>query len=194
MVVAEEGTELPFDVADERTVLYVNDMEGTQELRPTLERHVHAAMADTAPDNPIYRVVESPLIHAGELKATDKYILEQLEQLTGEMRRANRDSTDWTGSKGKRRLEISYLYSTNAVSRVENFFKASMEDVTEVNTRLTGDQALTALVGRITDFNLNGAVFRLMMEGIRCSVFWMPDYSGATEWLNERQTPPHYQT
>jgi hypothetical protein len=82
VVVAENGTLLPFDVATERVVFFTDDMRGTQELIPELQRTVEAAITDKEPDNPIYRVVKEQVIR--EIAAPDStqsYILEQLQDI-----------------------------------------------------------------------------------------------------------------
>lgn len=56
IALAQEGTRLPFDIADERTLFFENDMAGTCTLRPALTKMVAKALKDGAPDNPIYRV------------------------------------------------------------------------------------------------------------------------------------------
>jgi hypothetical protein len=56
VVLAEAGTVLPFDVSDERTIFFTNDMTGVEEVRPLFKAMVEAAMRDQTPDNPIYRV------------------------------------------------------------------------------------------------------------------------------------------
>ncbi len=79
---AERGTELPFDVQDERTVFFTNDMQGAEELRPTLKLVAEAAIADAAPDNPVYRAIQTKAIKDSlSERDPNKFIVEQLADL-----------------------------------------------------------------------------------------------------------------
>jgi len=65
--VAESGTKLPFDIADERTIFYDDDMTGVEILKPKLKKAVEAIHSDKEkPDNPIYRAMTSQVIHKSE--------------------------------------------------------------------------------------------------------------------------------
>lgn len=79
--VAEKETRLPFDISDERTIFYSNDMAGVQELIPRLKNTVKEAMADANPDNPIYRAAQSQLIKQVTVGTADEYIVNKLEEL-----------------------------------------------------------------------------------------------------------------
>lgn len=82
VTLAEEGTELPFDISDERAVFYRNDMQGVEALKPDLKAAVEAATIDEHPDNPIYRVAKSLIIREStETKDTDRYILDRLDSI-----------------------------------------------------------------------------------------------------------------
>lgn len=79
---AEDDTVLPFDISDERTIFYANDMKGVEELKPLLEKAVLSAMDDPEPDNPIYRVADSMLIQqSGDVPEADKFLIDKIEEL-----------------------------------------------------------------------------------------------------------------
>jgi hypothetical protein len=82
VVLAEQGTRLPFDIADERTIFYSDDMAGVEDLKPRLRQTVQRALEDKGQDNPIYRVIRTNVIK--DVKAPDdtqKYILDRLDTL-----------------------------------------------------------------------------------------------------------------
>lgn len=58
ITIAEVGTRLPFDIADERTIFYTNDMRGVVELSPSLQEAIKATISRPGHDNPITRVRE----------------------------------------------------------------------------------------------------------------------------------------
>ena len=62
VVLAENGTRLPFDISDERTVFFQNDMYGAVDLGPRLESAIEAALVVGEPDNPVYRVTQSRVL------------------------------------------------------------------------------------------------------------------------------------
>jgi hypothetical protein len=81
---AEEGTDLPFDIADERTIFYSNDMAGVIRLTPILEKMAKEAMGDTEPDNPVYRAAKNKVMK--ELKPQgdfQSYMLDRLDRFEG---------------------------------------------------------------------------------------------------------------
>lgn len=81
VTLAELGTELPFDIATERTVLFTNDMEGVQELRPRLVAAVAVALEEKEPDNPVYRVAKYRVMK--DVVADDplRYVIDRLDRI-----------------------------------------------------------------------------------------------------------------
>lgn len=84
----EEQTDLPFDIADERTIEFRDDMMGVEELRPELIDMVRRAMEEE-PDNPVYRVAEAKVMRDVSVEDQDvgSYILERLDRLEAKIGR-----------------------------------------------------------------------------------------------------------
>lgn len=88
--IAEEGTILPFDIFDERTIFYKNDMLGATEFKPKFERAIGSAIDEVKCDNPIYRVTESILIQeSNEISDPQKIIIQRLDEIEKMVTKAN---------------------------------------------------------------------------------------------------------
>lgn len=88
------GTKLPFDIADERTLFFTNDMAGVRELGPQLKAAVAQSLQEREPDNPVYRAARSKVMREiaapGKAKA-EKLIFDRLEQIGSELARIRPD-------------------------------------------------------------------------------------------------------
>lgn len=79
---AEEGTKLPFDISDERTIFYRDDMLGAHAVQSDLRNAVEAAVEEENPDNPIYRAAQSLLIQESpDTPDRDKYFADRLDAI-----------------------------------------------------------------------------------------------------------------
>jgi hypothetical protein len=81
VVIAKLGTRLPFDVADERTIFYADDMAGVEELKPKLKASIEAALEETEPDNPVFRVTKDRVMREAVAGEPQKYVLDRLDDL-----------------------------------------------------------------------------------------------------------------
>lgn len=54
IIIAEEGTKLPFDVKDQRTFFYINDSQGTLDLRKKISQALSKIDFSDEPSSPIY--------------------------------------------------------------------------------------------------------------------------------------------
>ncbi|MGC4004704.1 MAG: hypothetical protein QM811_16920 [Pirellulales bacterium] len=84
--IAEDSTDLPFDISDERTIFYRNDMYGVVALAAQLKESVCAALADKKPDNPIYRATKALLIQESSTTTdVQKYLIDRMDSIEKNM-------------------------------------------------------------------------------------------------------------
>lgn len=62
VTIAENGTNLPFDIAEERTIFFANDMRGVVELISSLRQVISANEEKPIIDNPVLRVREHKVL------------------------------------------------------------------------------------------------------------------------------------
>ncbi|XRD24068.1 hypothetical protein AABM34_16925 [Lysinibacillus fusiformis] len=64
VIIAENGTKLPFDIVDQRTIFYSNTMLGAVHLKEALSEMVNNILStpDRTPDNPIIRIIKDNAI------------------------------------------------------------------------------------------------------------------------------------
>ena len=88
IVIAEEGTKLPFDVVDENTLFYCNDPTGANELKQQLIEYEKSINLEKKEYGPVYKVIDRiPLyneVESGKNVSNDKvlqYIIDRLDSL-----------------------------------------------------------------------------------------------------------------
>lgn len=89
IIIAEEGTRLPFDIVDERTIFYKNDMQGVVELKDNLMEFCSLALLREQYENPIISAIQENSIISKVQSDTssqesdfNRYVLEQLEKIS----------------------------------------------------------------------------------------------------------------
>lgn len=87
IVVAENHTNLPFDIATERTLFFNNDMAGVEELKPKLLNAIEKSLKDNNSDNPIYRALEKQAVLQSVEKPSnlESYLISKLDDLTNKI-------------------------------------------------------------------------------------------------------------
>lgn len=161
--ICQKGTRLPFDITEERTIFYTNDMAGVIELNNNFKEMVLEAIGDEEPDNPIYRVIESNSIMKN-VDETDpsRYMLNRIDSLENNLSdlintlnnsdNGNNSKNSVRIGKSKRKFQFkikadSSIISMDEVTRlVQKFYednpRANCEISMELN-RTTG----VAIVG-----------------------------------------------
>ncbi len=82
VVLAHVDTRLPFDISDERTVFFKDDMHGSVELRPRLTAAIESAESAEEPDNPVYRVSQGIVMReAAKDDDAQSFVLKKLDYI-----------------------------------------------------------------------------------------------------------------
>jgi hypothetical protein len=117
IIVAEVGTELPFDIATERVIFYENDMAGVELLKPRLKKAVTEAISEVEPDNPLYRVVQSQIIQKvadAEPGNIQSYIINKLDEISSEisnLKRSRVENEPYSASSHKQVVLLLIVWS-----------------------------------------------------------------------------------
>ena len=147
---AEEGTKLPFDISDERTVFFANDMLGVQSVTEQLRDAVEAAEQDDAPDNPIYRAAEALIIQLSpETSDKDKYFAAQLDAIQNSIQSMTRNQRSATKS-GAGRNSRSYEISGGTRKKLDEFLAYLKDrfDVDEISRSKAMSHVTLTTTGR----------------------------------------------
>ncbi len=124
---AEEGTNLPFDISDERTIFYKNDMAGVTGLIPVLEKMAKDAIDDSEPDNPVYRAAKSKVMKDLQPQGDfQSYMLERLDRFETMLQKKNSNVSSSSNSR----------YTVRGVFAKDNF---SDEELNELSFKLHSD-------------------------------------------------------
>lgn len=82
ITIAENGTNLPFDIAEERTIFFSNDMRGVVELTSALKQVVIANEEKPIVDNPVLRVREHKvLVESLDREDANEILADRLESI-----------------------------------------------------------------------------------------------------------------
>lgn len=82
VTIARSGTELPFDVKDQNTLSYSDDMKGVIELRGKLLEHARAALASGKSESPIAMAKATAAVKkVATPGSTDDYLLKEVARI-----------------------------------------------------------------------------------------------------------------
>lgn len=133
IVIAEEGTKLPFDVVDENTIFYRNDPTGANELKQKLVEYEKLIDLEKKAYGPVYKVISKiPLyneVEYGKDVSSEKvlqYVIDRLDSLERninfKIKTTSVKSLDWDGC-----LKLSITFK-----KVEMFTDEEAEDILEI--------------------------------------------------------------
>ncbi|QMV40225.1 hypothetical protein [Cohnella cholangitidis] len=146
VVICEVGTSLPFDINDERTIFYTNDMKGVVELQQELKISIQSALEEELSDNPIYRATAELKIlkedTGGENQSLEKYLISRLNSIEDKLNNNNINivhSSNNSRARNMRRIRVRLsvrngLELSNVVGIFESLWDESVR-ISEVKIR-----------------------------------------------------------
>ena len=161
IVLATEGTVLPFDINAERTIFYKDDMAGAAKLKPQLREAIEHAVADVDPSNPVLRVAKMRSVlkdvPQGDLQAVLLQQVRDLTSVTQEMLRTQRGSrvqattstrTIQYPQSGKL-FQFTYVITGECMSNDLEAFKSQLLNLPEVKrlVQTSGTTNPSAMLG-----------------------------------------------
>lgn len=155
--ICQKGTRLPFDITEERTIFYTNDMAGVIELNNNFKEMVVEAIGDEEPDNPIYRVVESNSIMK-TIDETDpsRYMLNRIDSLENNLSdliNALNNNNGVQVRKRKRNFSFRIKFDQSIIS---------MDEVAELSSKFYKENPATNCeIGMTLDTNTGKGVIKL---------------------------------
>jgi hypothetical protein len=158
--IAEVGTVLPFDVSDERTLFYTNDLAGATEVAPRLRSTVETALQDEKPDNPIYRAVQAMVMQDAAQGDVQEYMLEMLHDLRDSVSflqatqygqlPSSREADDWMDEapfKDLVRFNVSVVGERAAIDEFSNLLWGLIGTLRTINFQsISNNQGVVGLL------------------------------------------------
>jgi hypothetical protein len=141
VILAERGTKLPFDVADERSIFYTNDMAGVPELAAALRRIAEAAVDDQQPDNPIYRGAQALVMREVAATDADRFILDRLERMEEMLSTAVRKNVLFSSKASDTfddRQRVGVIVA-GTPGQIEELHEEIVNDIELMNSMLQGE-------------------------------------------------------
>ena len=135
ITLAPHGQNLPFDVIDQRTLFYTNDLFGGEALKEELFKKGQSAMeAGKKHDNPIYQVVDRPLIKGAGIEVSkEDLVLEELNRLSTQISRMELEKEEFF--RLSRKTAMTYPME-GFISGEDRVAKMRMEDERRFMMRL----------------------------------------------------------
>ncbi len=170
IVIAEEGTNLPFDVIDENTIFYRNDPTGANDLKQKLIEYEKSIAVEKKEYGPVYKVIKTVPIYdeveSGKDISSDKllqYVIDRLDSLEKKLNLKMQISSDKNSDQvGNRMFSIVFRQNKKFTDDemdeileiflkhdIKSFFTNDVENIFEVQFDIQGKN----IVGIVEDLN-----------------------------------------
>ncbi len=170
IVIAEEGTNLPFDVIDENTIFYRNDPTGANDLKQKLIEYEKSIAVEKKEYGPVYKVIKTVPIYdeveSGKDISSDKllqYVIDRLDSLEKKLNLKMQISSDKNSDQAGNRMfsivfrqnkkftddEMDDILEIFLKHDIKSFFTNDVENIFEVQFDIQGKN----IVGIVEDLN-----------------------------------------
>jgi len=129
VTLSNEATNLPFDVSSERTIFFLDDMMGVEEIKADLLAAIEEALNNEDPDNPIYRVRESKIMREVAHQSPQEFLIEKIESIERHMASLKTHRTIEMGRTGQLRVKRDRYHFEPQLSFYETEVRGSMDEV-----------------------------------------------------------------
>jgi hypothetical protein len=165
ITMAQDDTNLPFDIKDQRTIMYSDSLAGSEIAKVELRKMVELALKDEKPDNPIYQAAEQALIFK-ELKDDDplKLIMARLDRMEMNNGTSQKKATQLLRNVNWAAIDDFY-YPAN----IEGRFKTGYDDEVSLRSLLTVLQSLKGVA--FPSVANRGKTFRLEFKVLDDATF-----------------------
>ena len=170
--ICERGTKLPFDIKDNRTAFYTNDMYGVQELRKEFEEYVTSLdYSINYKDNPIYNglAMTNRIIDMDKNgKSTEAELLQKIwDKLSNERKSHSSEimSTVIPSHKPRILMKADYLIKTGEckLHKYDMFLNMIEKEMAQLNVEIIG-----TFSGTICLKNNGNETYELLQNKVRC--------------------------
>ena len=169
IIMAENGTRLPFDITDQRTIFYSDTLSGVEVAKDELKKKIEFALKDENPDNPIYAYLENAKLFK-EIGDADpnKVLLARLNSIEEKLSSSSDQSK-------YRQASIDYFRSKKSVptqysvsGRLSGMDEGSEEFSAEIRRMFSAVGTVIPIEGGIAHLSDGG--FRFTISHVQTSV------------------------
>lgn len=142
--ICEKGEVLPFDIVEQRTIFYSDDMQGVAELEIRIKQHIKKVLEDKeSPDNPVFKALNEVNIYNSvsenqqidsSLKDVLTTMLDKIDRLENKIHLSNQSNKNRVST-----LTIHDTYDPDAVAKVmalHPYVRDAWEEHTEDGPRV----------------------------------------------------------
>lgn len=164
--ICEKGTNLPFDIVDQRTIFYTNDMQGVEDLKSALERMIVDSLdEDNFEDNPIYNAQRNIMLKEELEKKQELNVEGELLKRLDKMERmlinkeCNTIKENYETTKNKVTKAVMVNLSKNEIEDI-----AALEDKTYEQKKSEIISNLVAIFGSFTNYSITEDILHLTIR------------------------------